>query len=252
MDQVIFMLQTGRNRHEHICESLELFAETVMPRFVEGREQLEAAKAERLAEAIELALARRDRPGRSGPVRRRRAGRALPGPAPAPAATTAPDRSRARARRARRGRARAVGAPRAVRRRNAATPSSSGASAPPSFSARCSSGWRARSIPTRRPGSRAGRVRAHAPGDGGEPTRWTIEVVDGHAGARPGGALDATLTFRLRLADFVRIAAGTLDPGTAAREPGLAGGRLRPRGSGAGDVRCTVAVLKPTRRPAPR
>src|SRR5690606_4306225 len=31
VDQVIFVLQAGRNRHEHICESLELFAREVMP-----------------------------------------------------------------------------------------------------------------------------------------------------------------------------------------------------------------------------
>jgi len=33
VDQVIFIQQGGRNRHEHICESLELFAEKVMPEF---------------------------------------------------------------------------------------------------------------------------------------------------------------------------------------------------------------------------
>jgi hypothetical protein len=59
VDQVIFVLQAGRNRHEHICESLELFAERVMPRFLEGRERWETAKAESLAGAIEQALARR-------------------------------------------------------------------------------------------------------------------------------------------------------------------------------------------------
>ena len=33
VDQVIFVLQAGPNRHEHICESLELFARKVMPEF---------------------------------------------------------------------------------------------------------------------------------------------------------------------------------------------------------------------------
>ena len=32
VDQVIFVCQAGPNRHEHICESLELFAAEVMPR----------------------------------------------------------------------------------------------------------------------------------------------------------------------------------------------------------------------------
>ena len=35
VDQVIFVSQAGRNRHEHICESLELFASEVMPEFAE-------------------------------------------------------------------------------------------------------------------------------------------------------------------------------------------------------------------------
>ncbi len=66
VDQVIFILQAGRNRHEDICRSLELFAAEVMPEFVEGREQSEASKAERLRPAIEAALARRQPPRRLG------------------------------------------------------------------------------------------------------------------------------------------------------------------------------------------
>jgi len=62
VDQVIFISQAGRNRHEHICESLELFAREVMPEFHEGEEAREKAKAERLAPAVEAALARRAGP----------------------------------------------------------------------------------------------------------------------------------------------------------------------------------------------
>jgi SCP-2 sterol transfer family len=50
------------------------------------------------------------------------------------------------------------------------------------------------------------------PATGAEPTRWTIEVLDGRAVARPGATDDAALRLRFELADFVRIAAGTLDP----------------------------------------
>jgi alkanesulfonate monooxygenase SsuD/methylene tetrahydromethanopterin reductase-like flavin-dependent oxidoreductase (luciferase family) len=61
VDQVIFIQQAGRNRHEHICESLELFAGRVMPDF-HGREDARArAKAERLAPSVEAALARKSR-----------------------------------------------------------------------------------------------------------------------------------------------------------------------------------------------
>jgi hypothetical protein len=37
VDQIILLNQAGKNTHEHICESLELFAKEVMPEFV-GRE----------------------------------------------------------------------------------------------------------------------------------------------------------------------------------------------------------------------
>ncbi|KAB7742764.1 LLM class flavin-dependent oxidoreductase [Parvibaculum sedimenti] len=60
VDQVIFMQQAGRNRHEHICESLELFAAEVMPEFkaeVAGREE---RKARELAPYIEAALKRKN------------------------------------------------------------------------------------------------------------------------------------------------------------------------------------------------
>ena len=39
VDQVMFVMQAGRNRHEHICESIELFAREVLPRFADGRER---------------------------------------------------------------------------------------------------------------------------------------------------------------------------------------------------------------------
>jgi alkanesulfonate monooxygenase SsuD/methylene tetrahydromethanopterin reductase-like flavin-dependent oxidoreductase (luciferase family) len=60
VDQVIFVSQAGRNRHEHICESLELFATEVMPEFLEGEEKREEQKRERLGPAIDAALARRE------------------------------------------------------------------------------------------------------------------------------------------------------------------------------------------------
>ncbi len=59
VDQVIFLQQAGRNRHEHICESLELFAKEVMPGFAEKVAAREGEKAERLAPAVEAALGRK-------------------------------------------------------------------------------------------------------------------------------------------------------------------------------------------------
>ena len=59
VDQVIFIQQGGRNRHDHICESLELFAKRVMPDFVANENERERAKRERLALAVERAMARK-------------------------------------------------------------------------------------------------------------------------------------------------------------------------------------------------
>jgi alkanesulfonate monooxygenase SsuD/methylene tetrahydromethanopterin reductase-like flavin-dependent oxidoreductase (luciferase family) len=59
VDQVIFVLQAGKNRHEHICESLELFGREVLPAFKERDEKQVVAKAARLAPALDAALARK-------------------------------------------------------------------------------------------------------------------------------------------------------------------------------------------------
>ncbi len=59
VDQVTFIQQAGRNRHEHICESLELFAAEVMPEFKEREEERERRKMEELAPYLEAAMARK-------------------------------------------------------------------------------------------------------------------------------------------------------------------------------------------------
>lgn len=60
VDQVIFMQQAGRNKHAHICESLELFAKEVMPEFKAEVAAREARKREELAPYIEAALKRKN------------------------------------------------------------------------------------------------------------------------------------------------------------------------------------------------
>ncbi len=61
VDQVIFIQQGGKNRHDHICESLELFAQEVMPEFVEREAGRAETKASELAPSVEQALARKSR-----------------------------------------------------------------------------------------------------------------------------------------------------------------------------------------------
>jgi alkanesulfonate monooxygenase SsuD/methylene tetrahydromethanopterin reductase-like flavin-dependent oxidoreductase (luciferase family) len=67
VDQIIFVSQAGRNRHEHICESLELFGKEVLPEFAEHADEVEKAKLERLGPAMEAAMARREPPRTADP-----------------------------------------------------------------------------------------------------------------------------------------------------------------------------------------
>jgi hypothetical protein len=48
IDQVMFIQQSGTNRHEHICESFEVFAERVMPEFKPRGEVRQAEKRREL------------------------------------------------------------------------------------------------------------------------------------------------------------------------------------------------------------
>ena len=59
VDQVVFIQQAGANRHEDICESLELFAERVLPDFKARDAAHVAKKNERLAEATQRAEERK-------------------------------------------------------------------------------------------------------------------------------------------------------------------------------------------------
>lgn len=61
VDQMIFMQQGGRIQHDHIMESLALFARDVMPVLKEREEEREKTKAESLAPYIEAALKRKSR-----------------------------------------------------------------------------------------------------------------------------------------------------------------------------------------------
>jgi len=55
VDQIILLNQAGRNRHDHICESLEMFAEHVMPEFHAMEPDHQAWKLGVLNGDIELA-----------------------------------------------------------------------------------------------------------------------------------------------------------------------------------------------------
>jgi alkanesulfonate monooxygenase SsuD/methylene tetrahydromethanopterin reductase-like flavin-dependent oxidoreductase (luciferase family) len=214
VDQVIFVLQAGRNRHEHICESLELCAERVLPQFLDGRDQREAAKSERLRHATEAALARREPAhGLSSPYvideqAEVSAGRRGPHTPQSPREIASLARARAR-RSAREGAikllARAVdGADDATLERRFGSRVAQRAmfsAMAAAFEPDAAGGFEGRLV-----------YELDRPATGAPPSRWTIEVLDGRAMARPGAAHGPALTIRFPLSDFIRVAAGTIDP----------------------------------------
>ena len=48
VDQMIFVMQAGRTRHEHICEAIELFGRDVLPAFAARADEIERAETKRL------------------------------------------------------------------------------------------------------------------------------------------------------------------------------------------------------------
>jgi len=190
VDQVMFVLQAGNNRHEHICESIELFASQVLPRFADGREEKEAAKAERLAGAVGKALARRAAP------------RSLPAPY-----QVDEDAEIAAIRRAPRARLDALRQRGRTRLRQAAGHVSDARLeqifAGPGAQRVIFGAMARRFNPALAGGFRGAIVFDLGMADG---TRqpWVIEVRDGRARAYPGGSADAALTIRVALTDFIR------------------------------------------------
>jgi len=59
VDQVIFIQQAGRNRHDDICASLELFATDVLPEFAAVEPERQARKLAELEPYVAAALARK-------------------------------------------------------------------------------------------------------------------------------------------------------------------------------------------------
>ena len=212
VDQIGFVLQAGGNRHEHICESLELFGERVIPQFAEGREERERAKAERLAPAVEAALARRGPPRDPPPGYRideaaeveRAHRRSLPPPGRLIRAL------RSEARRSARRRGERVLASVIEGRSDAELERLAGWAGPRwglfqamamSYQPRMAFGFEG-DIQYELTTSR----------DGDEPDRWTIAISNGQARVRHGAAREPAVTLRIGIADLLRLAGGA-NPG---------------------------------------
>src|SRR5882724_11060074 len=52
-------MQAGKNKHEDICEAIEMFGKEVLPEFKDRDDALVAKKAKRLEPVIEQAMARK-------------------------------------------------------------------------------------------------------------------------------------------------------------------------------------------------
>jgi alkanesulfonate monooxygenase SsuD/methylene tetrahydromethanopterin reductase-like flavin-dependent oxidoreductase (luciferase family) len=224
VDQVIFVLQAGPNKHEHICESLELIGTKVIPEFADGRAEREQAKSARLAPAIDAALARRSPArepatgyrideeaelARTGRVHRRPAGLG---------ATLAAARADARAAARRRG---IRGLARMLRGR-------SDAEIERRFGLpmqRVLFGGMARSYNPAAGGGFQGELEFRLNRTDGSATAWTIEVRNGRARARAGHPRDAALTIETSAADYLRVLAGVVSPAKL-----LIDGRMKIRG----------------------
>ncbi|MGE5286129.1 MAG: LLM class flavin-dependent oxidoreductase [Micromonosporaceae bacterium] len=203
VDQVIFVMQAGRNRHEHICESLELFGQQILPRFAEGREEAEAAKADRLAPVVDKALARRSPP------------RSLQAPYPINedveiAAARRPGRAHLRDLASDAGRSVRASARERVMlsaERLAARASDSGIER---FFARPGAqrtlfGLMVRGFNPRKTGGFSGSVVYDLGMRDGSRQAWTIEIGAKRARVRQGASDSAALVIRLPLVDFVKI-----------------------------------------------
>jgi alkanesulfonate monooxygenase SsuD/methylene tetrahydromethanopterin reductase-like flavin-dependent oxidoreductase (luciferase family) len=212
VDQVVFLIQAGRNRHEHICESIDLFATEVMPEFAERAAAADAARAERFGPAIEAALARREPPREADPDY------AFVPTASGPPAESSLARAAANGRPrlaalqglvAERGeRAFRAFVRRADDRRLERTIGSA-------RGLRVIFGAMAQAYEPDKAGGFAGELEYELTRADGQVTHWTVAVDSERAHARSGAAKAPALKLKLGVADFVRLAGRDLDPGKA-------------------------------------
>ena len=220
VDQVIFVMQAGATRHEHICESLELFAREVMPPFQARRPAAEAAKASRLAPGMATALQRR------APARRAPAGSVVDERAELAASAATPPRRSAlhpwqRARRlARRRAVAAVSAAlgRAVGERDDASLERrfGSASAQRVLMAALLRAARAQKASGLRADVAFALTATTVP-----PRIWTLRIRDGSIGLAAGAPADPALTLRLPVATLARLLAGRAQLGEVATDPAV-------------------------------
>jgi alkanesulfonate monooxygenase SsuD/methylene tetrahydromethanopterin reductase-like flavin-dependent oxidoreductase (luciferase family) len=212
IDQVIFVLQAGRNRHDHICEAIELFASDVMPEFAERADAADAARAQRFAPAIEAALARREQapaadpayavlPTASGPPAESALARVTMNGRPRLAALQGVLADRGE-------RAFEAFVRRADDRRLERTIGSD-------RGLRLIFGAMAQAYVPEAAGGFSGELEYRLRRADGTVVDWTVAIDGERAAVHPGPAKAPALKLKLGVADFVRIAGRDLDPGKA-------------------------------------
>ena len=225
VDQIIFVSQTGKNRHEDICESLELFAKEVLPGFAERADEVDEDKRRRMAGAVERALARREGPRSADPsyaIAPLDSGPTATATATIGLVPQADGRPPAKAQlEALAGRLQKRGEDAFaafVRRSDDARLERILGSDP---GLRVLFGGMTRRFRPEKAAGFEGEIQYRLSSNG--TTRpWVVDVRAARATAHPGVAVDAKLTLTMSTADFLRVAARELDPGKA-----LMTGRLR-------------------------
>jgi hypothetical protein len=214
VDQIVFAVQTGKTRHEHVCESLELFAEKVMPRFAQRADRVDAAKRDRLAPACKRAVSRREppRPAPPGYV-------VQPGGEPTPAyemraarASAASNGGVSLAARVNKAAENAFAA--FIRGRSDEQLDRLMGSGP---GLRVAFGGMERAFVPENSGGFRGAIQWELEGSRGL-RMWHVAIEDGRARARPGKAEDPKITMRMTVPMFARVLAREVDPAKAMLE----------------------------------
>jgi alkanesulfonate monooxygenase SsuD/methylene tetrahydromethanopterin reductase-like flavin-dependent oxidoreductase (luciferase family)/putative sterol carrier protein len=217
VDQIIFACQTGHTEHEHIRESIELFAEKVMPPFAKRADEVDAERRERLAKACSRAVKRRE-PARSAPSDYVVSPQSEPSPAGAMATghTASSD-----------------GGPSLGRRLNTIAESAFGTfvrgrsdeqldrlfGTTPGL--KMAFGGMERAFVPSKSGGFKGSIQWELEGSRGSRT-WHVRVDDGRAVAAEGPADDAKVVMRMTVPVFARVLAREIDPARAMMEGSLA------------------------------
>ncbi|HEX6696917.1 MAG TPA: LLM class flavin-dependent oxidoreductase [Solirubrobacteraceae bacterium] len=211
VDQLIFVMQAGTNRHEHICESIELFASEVMPEFAQRADEADARRAERFAPAIAAALARREPPRVVDPdysIAPVASGPAASSRVRAPA-NGRPRPSRVQALLAEQGERAFKAFVRRSDDRRLERTVGSGRGLKVLF------GAMAQAYEPDKAAGFSGDLQYDLRRADGELVSWTVTLGPDGASVRPGTARAPALTLKLGVVDFVRLAGGDLDPGKA-------------------------------------